>query len=157
MLTVGQILPTDFFSARFPVSVKAVCIVENKVIMVKNEHGKWDLPGGKLRYQEELLDCLGRELQEELGVPVLIGPLLELMVVRVKDMIDVMVPVYLCCSGTCISKLKASDEHFSVDAFSLEELSTIGLAADYQAVILRGMKAHETDCMAGRQESSTPL
>ena len=139
--TVGRLLPTDVFSERFPVSVKGVCLCEGKVVMVKNEHGQWDLPGGKLRNQEELVACLERELREELGVKVIVGNLLDIKVVRVRDVIDVMVPVYLCTVEGCSCSLKASDEHYSIGVFGEQDLPGLALAADYAEVIQRGLKA----------------
>jgi 8-oxo-dGTP pyrophosphatase MutT (NUDIX family) len=138
--TIGRVLPTDVFSGRFPVSVKGVCLCEGKVVLVKNEHGQWDLPGGKLREREELVACLERELTEELGVAVAVGGLLDLKVVRVRDMIDVLVPVYLCTVTECAGSLKRSDEHYSIGVFGEDELAGLVLAADYGEVLRVGLR-----------------
>jgi 8-oxo-dGTP diphosphatase len=38
--------------------------------------GHWDLPGGHLAVEEEIHDCLRREIAEETGLAIDIGPLL---------------------------------------------------------------------------------
>lgn len=49
------------------VSIKAVIKKEGKVLMVKNDHGVYDLPGGRMRCGESIYDTLVREVKEEIG------------------------------------------------------------------------------------------
>jgi 8-oxo-dGTP diphosphatase len=49
------------------VSIKAVIKREGKILMVKNTHGVYDLPGGRMRCGESIRDALFREVQEEIG------------------------------------------------------------------------------------------
>jgi 8-oxo-dGTP diphosphatase len=55
----------------FSVSVKALIPDDNgKFLMVKENNGIWDLPGGRLENGEAILDALKRECLEEIGVNV---------------------------------------------------------------------------------------
>ncbi len=51
----------------------AVICRDGKVLIAKraegrNLAGKWEFPGGKVESGESLIDCLKREIQEELGI-----------------------------------------------------------------------------------------
>lgn len=51
------------------VSVKAlVKDSDGKLLLLQEDNGDWDLPGGRLRDDESFSDALRRECQEELGV-----------------------------------------------------------------------------------------
>jgi len=55
----------------FSVSVKALIVDdEGKFLMVKENNGVWDLPGGRLENGENIVDALKRECLEEIGVEV---------------------------------------------------------------------------------------
>ncbi|WP_143715450.1 NUDIX domain-containing protein [Alkalithermobacter paradoxus] len=49
--------------------------MENKVLLIKRSNSafashKWDLPGGKLEFRENPIECLKREVLEETGLDV---------------------------------------------------------------------------------------
>ncbi len=53
----------------FQVSVKGMFFnEENKLMMIQEENGEWELPGGRIRKGEDLIDCLKRECIEETGL-----------------------------------------------------------------------------------------
>jgi ADP-ribose pyrophosphatase YjhB (NUDIX family) len=60
---------------------------ESRVLLIKRARapsaGRWSLPGGRVEPGERLLDALARELHEEAGILVKIGPL-----VAVVEVID---------------------------------------------------------------------
>src|SRR3984957_18921930 len=64
---------TDGMAARFPVSVKGVVERDGRFVLLKNERDEWELPGGKLEPGEAIEDCLVREIDEELNLPVTVG------------------------------------------------------------------------------------
>ena len=64
---------TDGLAARFPVSIKGVVERDGHFVLLKNERDEWELPGGKLEPGEAIEDCLVREIDEELNLPVAVG------------------------------------------------------------------------------------
>src|SRR5262245_21788560 len=69
--------PASGGSPVWPVSIKGVCLVGAKVVLLKNERDEWELPGGRLEAGEDPVLCLKRELEEELGIAAEIGDLLD--------------------------------------------------------------------------------
>jgi 8-oxo-dGTP pyrophosphatase MutT (NUDIX family) len=51
----------------FPVSVKGVVFVGDRVALLKNERQEWELPGGRQEAGEAPAACVVREIREELG------------------------------------------------------------------------------------------
>lgn len=69
-------------SKLFEVPVKAVVLKEGKVLVLKRSSGeirsadKYDFPGGAIEHGEEAIEALRREIREETGLEVKIGPVL---------------------------------------------------------------------------------
>jgi mutator protein MutT len=63
------------------VGVGAVIVSDGKVLLVKRGReplaGQWSLPGGAVEVGETLEECLVRELREETGLDVEVGPVIE--------------------------------------------------------------------------------
>jgi 8-oxo-dGTP diphosphatase len=72
-------------SRRYPdrpiVGVGAVILYEGNVLLVKRRYeplaGRWSLPGGTVEVGETLEDALAREMREETGLEVTVGPVIE--------------------------------------------------------------------------------
>jgi 8-oxo-dGTP pyrophosphatase MutT (NUDIX family) len=60
-----------------PISVKAVLIHEDRVLLLLNERGEWDLPGGRPDPGEDHRSALEREACEETGLVVEVGAALD--------------------------------------------------------------------------------
>lgn len=55
----------------YRVSVKALVLdTNNRFLLLKQENGKWDFPGGGLEFHEAPKECLEREIGEEMGLRV---------------------------------------------------------------------------------------
>ncbi len=133
--TIGRLIPSDWFAHRYPVSVKGICRVGEKVVLLKNEHRQWDLPGGKLMPGEEMQECLRREFQEELGINVCSGRLLEALTIRILRQITVVVIVYECQTNASPEELQLSSENFEIGLFPPTEISRLNLLPHYQHLL----------------------
>src|SRR5262249_48865701 len=72
----------------YPVSVKGVVLHERGVVLVKNRRNEWELPGGKLEPGETLEACVAREIAEELGLTVRVGPVVDVWIYAVSPDLD---------------------------------------------------------------------
>jgi 8-oxo-dGTP pyrophosphatase MutT (NUDIX family) len=60
-----------------PISVKGVLIHHDRVLLLLNERGEWDLPGGRPDPGEDHRAALEREVREETGLAVAAGDALD--------------------------------------------------------------------------------
>lgn len=60
-----------FSSPFYRVTAKALIFdASGRLLVLKNDNGNWELPGGGWEHEESFEECLTREVQEELGVEV---------------------------------------------------------------------------------------
>jgi 8-oxo-dGTP pyrophosphatase MutT (NUDIX family) len=105
---------------RWPVSVKGVILDGDRVVVLRNERGEWELPGGRLEPDESIEECLVREVHEELGVIVTVGPLVDAWLYDLAEG-TVLVMAY-GCSADASADMQHSSEHSEIawlDAASL--------------------------------------
>ena len=69
------------YPARPMVGVGGVMFLEGRVLLIKRRFeplaGRWSLPGGALEVGETLAEGLAREMMEETGLDVVVGPLVD--------------------------------------------------------------------------------
>jgi len=88
-----------------PVIVLAGIIRYKGKILIAKRHikeldiYKWEFPGGKLEENEDLCDCLKREIKEELNLNITVGEIFEVVYHRYSDK-DVLILAYLCNAAT---------------------------------------------------------
>ena len=107
----GRVIATDHFSKRFPISIKGVIIVDNKVLLLKNEREEWDLPGGKLDASENLEQCLIREIKEEVNVDIEVLTLHKAWKKKILNQVEVLILVYHCELQDEVENIQISYEH----------------------------------------------
>jgi 8-oxo-dGTP pyrophosphatase MutT (NUDIX family) len=106
----------------FPVSVKGVlATADGKVVLVLNDRGEWELPGGRIERGESPEDCLTREIEEELGVTAKVGQPIDSYLFEVVPGRHVFIVTY-SCSVVGSFNPRLSHEHSQVRTFAVEDL-----------------------------------
>lgn len=118
----------------FPVSVKAVVIREDRVLLLRNERDEWELPGGKLDLGEEPASCVEREIAEEVGWTVAAGPILDAWQYHIRDGVDVLIVTYGCRTNTDSAPV-VSNEHREVGLFTAAEAAALRMPEGYKKSI----------------------
>lgn len=113
--------------ARPVVGVGGVVIDRDRVLLVKRAHpplaGEWTLPGGGIEVGETLEAAVAREVREETGLEVTVGPLVELLDrIHLDDEHRVeyhfVIADYLCgvAGGTLAADSDAADARWVTEA-----------------------------------------
>jgi len=131
------------------VGVGAVIVRDGKALIVKRAHaprqGEWSLPGGMLDLGESLDDAVRREVREETGLEVTLGPIIETFdrVHRDADgrvRYHFVIVDYVCwTSGEPI----AGSDAEAVAWVAADEIDRYGVNPHAKAVILRGLHYHQ--------------
>ena len=121
-------------------------IIDGQVVLLKNERGEWDLPGGKLGHNEVVEEALQREIQEELGIDVQVERLLCTFQARIHQQLNVLLVIYACSTEAKIADLKMSQESFALGLFYPKEVAALPLAqAQFTALINQTLSTDTND------------
>jgi 8-oxo-dGTP diphosphatase len=112
---------SDEFMADYPLSIKGVVIDGGCVLLLLNERGEWDLPGGRPNSGEDHRSALTREVREESGLEVEVGALLDEHVFEVLPRRFVCIAAY-ACRLVGAADVVLSQEHREVRWVPLDEL-----------------------------------
>jgi 8-oxo-dGTP pyrophosphatase MutT (NUDIX family) len=122
----------------FPVSIKGVVLRAGRVLLLRNDRGEWELPGGRLEVGETPEDCVAREIAEETGWQVTTGQILDCWVYHVAQVgRHVVVVTYGATLDPGQDELAPalSAEHAQVGLFSPAEVDDLPLPAGYRRSI----------------------
>jgi ADP-ribose pyrophosphatase YjhB (NUDIX family) len=134
----------------YPVSVKGVMLEAGRVVLLENERGEWELPGGRLEPGEAPEACLAREFAEEVGVEVTVKAILDSWVYEVLPQRHVAIVTYgVARLGQ--GRLRVSGEHRRLGLFALGEIDALPMPEGYR----RSIRAWATQ--AGAEPGWLPI
>lgn len=97
---------------------------------ISQSAGEWELPGGRLEATDAgPVEALKREMSEELGLDVTVGPMLDSWIYDVEGK-RVLILTYRC-EGEQPAGLSHSDEHIAVALLDEAELADLDIPAGY--------------------------
>lgn len=129
---------------RFPVSVKGVILDgARRAVLLKNDRGGWELPGGRLEPGETPEECLAREVREELNLDVEVGGVLDAWVYEVAPGARVLILTYGCFADN-LAEMRHSEEHVAVGFFGADELSSLNAPNGYKGSVKAWASRPET-------------
>jgi ADP-ribose pyrophosphatase YjhB (NUDIX family) len=140
------------------VGVGAVIVVDGKVVLIRRRFeplkGQWSLPGGAVELGETLEASVVREMQEETGLEVEVGPVIEVFDRITKDdesrvQYHYVLVDYLCWAVA--GELRAGSDVDAAVLVDPSELAPYELTAKATAVIERALQlAREAPRVARR-------
>ena len=129
----AKFIKTDELSDKFPVSIKAIVIDDNRVLCLKNERNEWDLPGGKIHFNEDIEECLIREVKEETNLNIK-----NLNILTPLNLVFNDVPVFVLlytAEISCDSPLSISYEHADYNFFLKSDIENLNMSQAYKHLI----------------------
>ncbi len=137
------------YPAQPVVGVGAVVVRDGKALIVKRAHeprkGQWSLPGGHLHLGESLADGARREVKEETGLDVDLGPIIETFDRVHRDAegrirYHFVIVDFVCWSGA--GEAVAGSDAADVAWVTADEIDGYDVNPHAKAIILRGLNYH---------------
>ena len=129
------------------VGVGAVIVDGDRVVLIKRSHpprqGEWSLPGGRVELGETLVEALRRELREEVGLEVEVGPIVETFDRIHRDAAGrvryhFVIVDFLCRPASGV--LCAGDDACEARWATLDEVAQAGVSSYASAVLRKGLE-----------------
>jgi len=118
----------------YPVSIKGVLAAPTgEIVLLMNEREEWELPGGRIEIGESAVDCLAREIREELSLEVAVGAPLDSYLFEVIPGKHVFIATYACTLQGAFNAA-ISHEHKRLGLFAPDALPE-RLPSGYRASI----------------------
>lgn len=138
---IFKILPSDLLAKKYPISVKGIVIVNDKIVLLKNEREEWELPGGKIEINETAEECTVREIKEELNLNASIHSIIDVWMYNILGKVNVLIVTYLCNPLTIDEKkIKVSHEHKEVGLFEMDKIDKLKMPEGYKNSISKAIK-----------------
>tara|TARA_B100002052_G_C15844355_1_gene581712 strand:- start:880 stop:1323 length:444 start_codon:yes stop_codon:yes gene_type:complete len=129
----SKFIKTDEIADKFPISLKILIIDNNRVLFLKNERNEWDLPGGKINFNENPIFCLKREVFEETKLKLSNIELIDFLNLNF-DNIPVCIVLYKS-SINSDNPVEISFEHSEFNFFDKNQIKNINCPSEYKEVI----------------------
>lgn len=124
-----------------PISVKGIVIENGRVWLRKNEHGRWELPGGRPENGEQPEQTVVREIAEELGLDVTPTAIADVYLWK-KDFGSnplICIVTFLCETGARVGELEIEGEGGAAE-FQRMSLAEVLELADLPEVYKRPLR-----------------
>lgn len=131
-------MPSDKLAKKYPISIKGIVIVNDKIILLKNERYEWELPGGKIEENETAESCVIREISEELSIDATVNSIVDVWLYDILGKVKVLIVTFYCNKLFFdLNKIKISHEHKEVGMFNYDEISQLNMPQGYKDSIYK--------------------
>jgi 8-oxo-dGTP pyrophosphatase MutT (NUDIX family) len=127
-----QLKYSDHLSYKYPVSIKGVVLINGQIPLLKNERNEYELPGGKLEIDEQPIDCVSREIAEELNIIVRVANIIDSWLYTITDDVRVVIITYGCELVGNEKDLRVSSEHKELIMVDPNEINSLNMPERYK-------------------------
>ena len=125
ILIYSKLFKTDELAETYPVSVKGIFKDNNRFLLVKNEKGYWDFPGGKIEKSISVESTLIKEFKEELNLDISVK---EIIYFENEDFykMNMIIAIYNV-ENLNSNPIHLSHEHVEFDFFEFNEIDKLNV------------------------------